>query len=333
MSQSPSPFVLNSNKIQTQAFFHSPEAMDWYQSKAFCQTNHASLFDPEKTSFNMEGAQKYMQIGNLDIPEQVDGYWLANLIDMKCEVIFKDTFELALVPCTLEGFFVPLCILERTPPEPDTKEDQFIYTCQCQNGFGFQNCKNTSSGTDGSVYPGKTFCQVQKGSASESSFTLNADSPDKVIIIDHVAYGRPFYMNQSLTGAASYTCRSTSYAQNSNEYCVASQSLAAMIYWCQGKNRCEINSTLFQESTNYKEYFILEQLTSSIEEAQEGCEYNFGVLANPYSFEDIEAIDHAALNSPVWLDVRAFSSSKDSFVSDQCLLLGPEVGQTLISST
>ncbi|XP_059081671.1 adhesion G protein-coupled receptor L2-like isoform X2 [Tigriopus californicus] len=322
MSQSPSSFVLNSNKIQTQAFFHSPEAMDWYQSKSFCQTNRASLFDPEKTSFNMEGAQKYMQIGNLDVPEQVDGYWLANLIDMKCEVIFKDTFELALVPCTLEGFFVPLCIQERTPTQDDTKENEFIYTCQCRNNFGYQNCTEMTSGSGGSA--GKTFCQVEKTDTSESIISLNVGTSDKVIIIDHVAYGRPFFMEQSLTGAAAFACREDDYAQNERDFCVASQSLAAMIYWCQGKTSCEVNTTLFRESSIYKEYFLVKQLSSSVEDAEDSCQNHAGTLANPYDFQDIEKIDHAMFNSPVWLDVRAFSSLKASHQSEQCLLLGPE---------
>ena len=61
----------------------------------------------------------------------------------------------------------------------------------------------------------------------------------KVVFIDHASYGRPFWLETA--GVSPTFCPEESFAGTEKSYCVASNTLAAVLYWCQGKEGCEVD--------------------------------------------------------------------------------------------
>ncbi len=82
------------------------------------------------------------------------------------------------------------------------------------------------------ISAGTTYCQ-----SKNKDVTLESGSDTNIIFIDHVAYGRPFFKANSVNEDI---CTKDMYAKNENDYCVATNSLAAVTYWCQGKKNCKV---------------------------------------------------------------------------------------------
>ena len=62
----------------------------------------------------------------------------------------------------------------------------YYYSCQCKEGYGFENCTKTSD-SGGSINFGHTYCQKD-----QDIITINSLSDTQpLIFIDHVAYGSP----------------------------------------------------------------------------------------------------------------------------------------------
>ena len=60
------------------------------------------------------------------------------------------------------------------------------------------------------------------------------------MFIDHASYGRPFWLET--VGVDPTFCPEESFAGSLGKpYCVASNALAAVLYWCQGKEGCEVD--------------------------------------------------------------------------------------------
>ena len=61
-----------------------------------------------------------------------------------------------------------------------------------------------------------------------------------MVFIDHASYGRPFWLETA--GVSPTFCPEEAFAGIlGKEYCVASNTLAAVLYWCQGKEGCEVD--------------------------------------------------------------------------------------------
>ncbi len=67
----------------------------------------------------------------------------------------------------------------------------------------------------------------------------------QVLFIDHAVFGRPFAGELSSTSAT--RCPSELFAANEEQYCVASNTLAAVIYWCQGKQECTFSHSMITD--------------------------------------------------------------------------------------
>ena len=68
-----------------------------------------------------------------------------------------------------------------------------MYTCQCKKGYGLENCTKIDEHTVDLINAGVTFCQ------SHEEYVNMEASPksSQIIFVDHVAYGRPFFMEGS----------------------------------------------------------------------------------------------------------------------------------------
>lgn len=77
-----------------------------------------------------------------------------------------------------------------------------------------------------------------------------------IIFVDHVTFGRPFFMPKSLS-VQQQACKEEMYAESEDDYCVASNALAAVIYWCQGKKSCSFKTDMLMESpVSAKEFYV-----------------------------------------------------------------------------
>ena len=65
-------------------------------------------------------------------------------------------------------------------------EEEFIYTCQCKEGYGYENCSVVEDDPINGVNAGSTYCQkidqVVMSAGIDESY---------IMFIDHVVYGKP----------------------------------------------------------------------------------------------------------------------------------------------
>ena len=105
---------------------------------------------------------------------------------------------------------------EKSPKNEDLSQAipiaqvDFVYTCQCSRGFGMENCTKTSDDFKDLVDPGYTFCQSKE---SVANLEASPGVTDVMIVVDHVAYGKPFYM----PGSTGETCPDSLYAKAQEE--------------------------------------------------------------------------------------------------------------------
>ena len=69
--------------------------------------------------------------------------------------------------------------------ETVNKNDEFIYTCQCHENYGYENCTAVDSPNINGISAGNTYCQTV------DQVSLNAGDDSNIIFIDHVVFGRP----------------------------------------------------------------------------------------------------------------------------------------------
>ena len=204
-----------------------------------------------------------------------------------CEVLLSADFTLMDVDCSISNDFGAMCLhfeqnkLQEIQQDIDKQgaSSNYMYTCQCPYGFGFENCTKASD-EQRAINPEITFCKDK-----ERDITLKPDADNKVIAIDHIAYGRPFRQQGSFpfTGV----CQAEDFAQNEEEYCVSPNALAAVTYWCQGKSECRFNLDDLDQMMESKEFEVPESNAESFFQALQECEHRDSALAYPATLPEL----------------------------------------------
>ena len=91
--------------------------------------------------------------------------------------------------CVLTRWFIlffTFSEISQLIPHDSFSSHPYYYSCQCKEGYGFENCTETSD-SGGSINFGHTYCQKD-----QDNITINSLSDTQpLIFIDHVAYGSP----------------------------------------------------------------------------------------------------------------------------------------------
>ena len=152
-------------------------------------------------------------------------------------------------------------------------EWEYVYSCQCPKGYGYANCTEVTGVPEGSQDPGFNHCQVQNRNVTIPAPDSPGLAEDQVLFIDHIAFGRPFFQDGAFSAVQSEyaICLEAFYASAISDFCVASNSLAAVTYWCQGKKSCVFEMDLLVEAAEYREYFLASPSDYGLEKAQRAC--------------------------------------------------------------
>jgi hypothetical protein len=177
--------------------------------------------------------------------------------DKSCKVIQFDTKNQQLTFIDIEKSdskqnqnYKALCSL---PADSDLFGSSAIYTCQCPPTFGYENCTKTTYVPPEPVNPGTTLCE----SKNDEIVLRSSPESGEIIFIDHALYGRPLYLQGSLLPGPMEDCPNDLYAKSVNEYCVSANALAAVTYWCQGKQVCTFNTSFLLDTPVLgKNYYI-----------------------------------------------------------------------------
>jgi len=79
-------------------------------------------------------------------------------------------------------------------------EEEFIYTCQCNETYGYENCSLVKEDPIEGVNAGSTYCQM----VDDVSMTAKGES--HIIFIDHVVYGKPKFWTKDPLNVVSKIC-------------------------------------------------------------------------------------------------------------------------------
>ena len=75
-------------------------------------------------------------------------------------------------------------------------------------------------------------------------------------------------------------CKKEFYATIDDDVCVARNSLAVVTYWCQGKHKCEFQTSDLEAAATYKEFFVPEVSNiKNFDEAKNICHKSGGSIA------------------------------------------------------
>ena len=228
-------------------FFCNPKNFRTEASQ-YCQSSGAQLFSPVSPSA-ISQARAYLSKQNLSL---ISGLWTSLCQDENCKVIQYDaknqqiTFtDIAESDQKQNQIYKALCSL------PADTGSAAIYTCQCPQIFGYENCTKTIYNPADHFNPGTTLCE------SENEEIVLQAGTNEIIFIDHALFGRPFYLEKSLAPGPSGTCPKDLYANSADEYCVSANVLAAVTYWCQGKAMCAFNTSLLMDAPVLsKSYYV-----------------------------------------------------------------------------
>ena len=78
----------------------------------------------------------------------------------------------------LEG---PLLTARKSAAE----EPELIYTCQCHENYGYENCTKVTDPNINGINAGSTYCQTV------DTVSLDAGDGQHIIFLDHVVFGKP----------------------------------------------------------------------------------------------------------------------------------------------
>lgn len=67
----------------------------------------------------------------------------------------------------------------------DKEDEEMIYTCQCDENYGYENCSAVTDPHINGISAGNTYCMTDK------TVHLDAKDEEHIIFVDHVVYGRP----------------------------------------------------------------------------------------------------------------------------------------------
>jgi hypothetical protein len=154
-------------------------------------------------------------------------------------------------------------ISARSPSSASPRDDEtsaqgsrYMYSCRCPNGYGYENCTEVTNaypdGDERNTNDGFTYCQM-----GAVSVEITAILPGSVLFIDHASYGRPL-LGEGLDIARNY-CPDDGFAVDEEDYCVASNTLAAVMYWCQGKTSCSFDTDYLLDIGTLKNFFLIYQ--------------------------------------------------------------------------
>ena len=87
--------------------------------------------------------------------------------------------------------------------ESTPQEEEFIYTCQCNESYGYENCTVVTDDPINGVTAGSTYCQK----IDEVSMSAGNDE-SYILFIDHVVYGKPkFWTKDPLNVVSKMRCK------------------------------------------------------------------------------------------------------------------------------
>ncbi len=219
-----------------------------------CKSLGGQLFTPVSPS-SVNEVGNFLSRNSRNLSTEITGLWTGLCqSNSSCKAIHFDrsTNELTFTDVdetTLsdDHKYVGLCSIAK-----DVADDfPLIYSCQCEQDFGYENCTDTVYDPELSVQPGITLCQ-----SDNHNVELNSGSSTHIIYVDHVAFGKPFYQEKSLS--PHQKCPKDYYAKSNEEYCVAGNSLAAVTYWCQGKKSCNFTTDMLLDApvVPSKDFFV-----------------------------------------------------------------------------
>ena len=270
----------------------SPSHMSWHDADSFCKASGTALITREAAM--SPGAREYVQENS----QGIKGFWLES-DSSDCEVLLVRDASVRSANCRERTGYYALCqtlvlsaTVYTTSRLSEVPEWEYIYSCQCPQGFGYANCLEVAEVPSGQQDPGLNHCQVQ-----DKEVTLPA--PDSlglteghVLFIDHAMFGRPFFQKGAFSRDQSEyaICLEAFYAQGISDYCVSSNTLAAVTYWCQGKQSCSFDLGLLLEAAEHKEYFIVNPADRGLDGAARGCGDKGGSLAYPTSRDQLDKV-------------------------------------------
>ena len=65
------------------------------------------------------------------------------------------------------------------------EEPELIYTCQCHENYGYENCTKVTDPNINGINAGSTYCQTV------DTVSLDAGDGQHIIFLDHVVFGKP----------------------------------------------------------------------------------------------------------------------------------------------
>ena len=244
------------------------------------------------------------------------------------------TSDLRLLTTSCSSHYGALCYVKarnRLTEASTSTGSRYMYTCRCPDGFGYENC----TAAPGEYHSdGFTYCQL-----GAHSVEIAAADPGHVLFIDHASYGRPLFAS-NVDSVREY-CPDEAFATDPSDYCVASNTLAAVTYWCQGKEECHFATEFLLDVSNFKSFFLIYQ-DSGLEHAHRGdfhgaaesCRQHGGAVAFPASdahmAELVEMLRRSDDAQGFWIDPRV---AKEAAVrktwdggteyENQCLVMLP----------
>lgn len=235
-------------------FFLTPRLTTKVEAGEFCKDNHARLFSMDMLDLpEEEEVLKFLDdvTSKLLQNQARDYYWMGSNSSSSCHLVgvksrgmndeFGGKYLVSHPDChreeggmrgRQESSFPGICVVnDAFLGSSDIFDDEemyshipYIYSCQCQRGYGYENCTKVEDDEFVDVInPGVTYCQ-----SKEDIITIQSSSSAAMIVIDHVVLGRPFYQEGSEIDNEDGPCPREKYAAEPKDVCVARNALAVL---------------------------------------------------------------------------------------------------------
>ena len=122
------------------------------------------------------------------------GYSAVNVKDDLNNKIYQPTYQLneasglCVKGMTPDNTLILSEILEGqllTARKSAAEEPELIYTCQCHENYGYENCTKVTDPNINGINAGSTYCQTV------DTVSLDAGDGQHIIFLDHVVFGKP----------------------------------------------------------------------------------------------------------------------------------------------